>query len=87
MAGFEATIVSSDARVSGDHIVLQIEGMSCSSCSTAVEKALQAIHGVQAASVNLLAGKAEVDILISSHNASGHFPSVSLSAMRSLPTI
>ena len=61
MAGFEATIVSSDARVSGDQIVLQIEGMSCSSCSTAVEKALQAIHGVQSASVNLLAGKAEVD--------------------------
>ena len=40
--------------------LLRIEGMTCSACSSAVEAALRAVHGVQEANVNLLSGVAEV---------------------------
>lgn len=40
--------------------LLRIEGMTCSACSSAVEAALRALPGVQAASVNPLSGLAEV---------------------------
>lgn len=55
--GFEATVV----RPAESHKqLLQVEGMTCSSCSGAAEAALQAIPGVQAVTVNLLSGVAEV---------------------------
>ncbi len=40
--------------------LLRVGGMTCSSCSSAVETALRGVPGVQEASVNLLAGTAEV---------------------------
>ncbi|HEY0954613.1 MAG TPA: heavy metal translocating P-type ATPase [Roseateles sp.] len=42
---------------------LQVSGMSCASCVRRVEKALQAVPGVQAASVNLATEKASVQAL------------------------
>ena len=41
--------------------LLQVGGMTCGSCSSAVESALRAVPGVQAAAVNLLSGVAEVE--------------------------
>ena len=41
--------------------LLRVGGMTCGSCSAAVEAALRAVPGVQAAAVNLLSGVAEVD--------------------------
>lgn len=38
-----------------------IEGMSCSHCTTAVEKALRAVDGVLSATVDLVAKKAIVE--------------------------
>src|SRR5258708_7340421 len=42
---------------------LQIDGMSCASCASAVEKALAAAPGVQHASVNFLSRTATVSLL------------------------
>eukprot|EP00891_Asterochloris_glomerata_P002470 jgi/Astpho2/2470/e_gw1.00048.183.1_t len=56
-AGFEAEALK---EVQSDTATLQITGMTCASCSAAVEKALQAQSGVLGASVNVLAGRAEV---------------------------
>ncbi|HEY1132579.1 MAG TPA: heavy metal translocating P-type ATPase [Roseateles sp.] len=44
-------------------VTLQVSGMTCASCVRRVEKALQAIPGVQAASVNLATEKASVRAL------------------------
>ncbi len=44
-------------------VTLQVSGMSCASCVRRVEKALQAVPGVQAASVNLATEKATVQAL------------------------
>ncbi|MCX8667313.1 copper-translocating P-type ATPase [Acetobacteraceae bacterium B3987] len=41
-------------------IRLRIEGMSCASCSTRIEKTLQDVIGVREASVNLAAGTAQI---------------------------
>lgn len=41
-------------------MVLRIAGMTCGSCSAAVERALSTQPGVSSANVNLIAGKAEV---------------------------
>lgn len=41
-------------------IILKIEGMSCGHCKMSVEKALQAIHGVVSASVDLAKKEAQV---------------------------
>ena len=48
------------ARVT-DHHELDISGMSCASCVTHVEEALQAVDGVQRTSVDLGSGRATVD--------------------------
>ena len=58
-AGFEAEALK---EVQSDTATLQITGMTCASCSAAVEKALQAQSGVLGASVNVLAGRAEVGL-------------------------
>ena len=44
-------------------IQLQIEGMSCASCTGRLERALQALPGVVSAQVNLAAGTAQVEWL------------------------
>ena len=45
----------------GERMVdLEVKGMSCASCSSAVEGALLRVHGVEDAQVNLLAGAAHV---------------------------
>ncbi|KAK9916964.1 hypothetical protein WJX75_009286 [Coccomyxa subellipsoidea] len=59
-AGFEARVVGRGAVADSDSAILRVSGMTCSSCSSAVELALLNHEGVQRASVNLLAGKAEV---------------------------
>ena len=41
-------------------LTLQVEGMTCASCSGRVEKALRAVPGVQAVTVNLATGQAHV---------------------------
>ncbi len=41
--------------------ILEIEGMSCASCSAAVERALNKAEGVEEAQVNFATGKAYVD--------------------------
>lgn len=56
-AGFEAAVV---AKGESDVQLLQVEGMTCSSCSAAVEGALQRRPGVLSAAVNLITGVAEV---------------------------
>ncbi|EIE26688.1 heavy metal P-type ATPase [Coccomyxa subellipsoidea C-169] len=59
-AGFEARVVGRGAVPDSDSAILRVSGMTCSSCSSAVELALLNHQGVQRAAVNLLAGKAEV---------------------------
>ncbi|KAL4423767.1 hypothetical protein ABPG75_001068 [Micractinium tetrahymenae] len=55
--GFEASVIG---PAESCQQLLRVGGMTCSSCSSAVEAALRAVPGVQEASVNLLAGTAEV---------------------------
>ncbi|KAK9809274.1 hypothetical protein WJX73_000048 [Symbiochloris irregularis] len=59
-AGFAAKVISSSESTADQVVVLQITGMTCGSCSAAVENALRAEPGVTTCSVNLLANKAEV---------------------------
>jgi Cu+-exporting ATPase len=62
-AGFEAIIKSVDLqREDGvvHEIELEIQGMTCSACQGTVENILSSLHGVQSASVSLIAGKAKV---------------------------
>lgn len=40
---------------------LRVEGMSCGHCMSRVEKALQAVEGVESAEVNLGSGTATVE--------------------------
>ena len=56
-AGFEGEVVQ---EADSNTVTLQVEGMTCSSCSSAVENALNAQKGVVSAAVNLLAKRAEV---------------------------
>ncbi len=56
-AGFEGELMQ---EADSNCLTLQIEGMNCSSCSSAVESALCSQKGVVSAAVYLLAGRAEV---------------------------
>jgi len=56
-AGFEAQMVKD---TSSSKIVLAVEGMTCSSCSSAVENGLNELGGVVSARVNLMSHTAEV---------------------------
>ena len=56
-AGFEGKLLKGG---SASVVCLKIEGMTCSSCSSTVESALQRVPGVQSVSVNLLSGSAEI---------------------------
>jgi copper chaperone CopZ len=42
-------------------IMLDVQGMTCNHCQAKVAKALEQVNGVFAVSVDLAAGKAEVD--------------------------
>ena len=60
-AGFAGQVVSTaDVQQVDQQLLLHISGMTCSSCSTAVEKALQATPGVRSAAVSLVQSRAEV---------------------------
>ena len=63
-AGFEARVISSSAAAAAhaELLKLEVSGMHCSACSTAVEKALLAVPGVERASVSLALHQAEVVI-------------------------
>lgn len=56
-AGFDAS-VQSKSRVGT--VQMHVSGMTCASCSSSVERALNGVPGVVSAQVNLIAGKAEV---------------------------
>src|SRR5215207_4351175 len=58
-------------------IDLRIDGMSCASCVGRVEKAIRAVPGVKAATVNLATERARVDV----EPAVGALPSI-LEAVR-----
>jgi copper chaperone CopZ len=45
---------------SGRHLALEITGMTCASCVRRVERALEEVPGVAAATVNLAAASADV---------------------------
>lgn len=49
-----------DSMTAMDRVTMSIEGMTCSSCSTAVENALKKVPGVKKASVSLLRHSADV---------------------------
>ena len=60
-AGFQGLVVgSADLEQVDQQLLVRITGMTCSSCSTAVEKALQAVPGVRSAAVSLVQSRAEV---------------------------
>ena len=65
-AGFEGKLLQ---EADSNALTLQIEGMTCGSCSSAVESALRSQKGVVSAAVNLLAGRAEVTTLHGHNNA------------------
>lgn len=48
-------------EVSLEHVVLDIEGMHCAACSTALEKALSKKEGIDKADINLLMNAAYID--------------------------
>lgn len=60
---FCAVVEKAGFHVPQQHIQLQIEGMSCASCVTRVEKALKRVPGVVDAQVNLATEKADVTFL------------------------
>ncbi|XP_010255417.1 PREDICTED: probable copper-transporting ATPase HMA5 [Nelumbo nucifera] len=70
-AGFEAALIKDDVdNKSVQTCRFHIKGMTCTSCSRAVESALQGINGVQNAQVALATEEAEIryDSKIVSHN-------------------
>ncbi|KAK8936399.1 putative copper-transporting ATPase HMA5 [Platanthera zijinensis] len=60
-AGFEAVLIQEDSKeLSILTCRLHIKGMTCTSCSTTVESALQSVLGVQKAVVALATEEAEI---------------------------
>ncbi|XP_037493398.1 probable copper-transporting ATPase HMA5 [Jatropha curcas] len=60
-AGFEATLIQDESSDKSTQVCrIRINGMTCTSCSSTVEQALQAIHGVQKAQMALATEEAEV---------------------------
>jgi copper chaperone len=69
------------------NIQLNVTGMTCGHCKAAVENALRAVGGVSAVTVNLEAGKAEVqgegvnpDALVAAVVEEGYSASVTANA-------
>ncbi|MQL94330.1 hypothetical protein Taro_027001 [Colocasia esculenta] len=60
-AGFEAAVIEAESNKKTIQVCrMRIKGMTCASCSTTVESALQGVHGVQKALVALATEEAEV---------------------------
>ncbi|KAI7747777.1 hypothetical protein M8C21_006148, partial [Ambrosia artemisiifolia] len=69
--GFEATLITDETNEKSTQICrILIKGMTCTTCSSTVESALRAIHGVHRAQVALATEEAEVlyDPIIVSHS-------------------
>ncbi|KAH0974812.1 hypothetical protein GBA52_016711 [Prunus armeniaca] len=59
--GFQATLINDEGNERSTLVCrIRIKGMTCTSCSTTVESALQAVHGVQKAQVALATEEADV---------------------------
>ncbi|XP_040990210.1 probable copper-transporting ATPase HMA5 [Juglans microcarpa x Juglans regia] len=60
--GFQATLISNDKNIKRSTQVckIHVNGMTCTSCSSTIESALQAIPGVQKAQVALATEEAEI---------------------------
>lgn len=59
--GFKATLIQGETSERSSQVCrIRINGMTCTSCSSTVESALQAVHGVQKAQVALATEEAEV---------------------------
>lgn len=59
--GFQATLMPDEANEKSTQVCqIRINGMTCTSCSTTVESALQALQGVQKAQVALATEEAQV---------------------------
>lgn len=59
--GFEATLINDEFNEKSSQVCrIRIKGMTCTSCSSTVESALQALPGVQRAQVALATEEAEV---------------------------
>ncbi|KAL2348044.1 hypothetical protein Fmac_002044 [Flemingia macrophylla] len=70
-AGFEAKAIEEDSNnISAQICLIRIRGMTCTSCSSSIESALQSLHGVHKARVALATEEAEVhyDPNILTHN-------------------
>ncbi|KAJ0049581.1 hypothetical protein Pint_15186 [Pistacia integerrima] len=69
--GFEATLIQDETNEKATQVCrIRINGMTCTSCSSTIEQALQAIHGVLKAQVALATEEAEIhyDPKVVSHN-------------------
>ncbi|KAL5551664.1 hypothetical protein UlMin_001840 [Ulmus minor] len=69
--GFEATLIQDESNERSTQVCrIRINGMTCTTCSSTVESALQTVHGVQKAQVALATEEAEVqyDPKLVSHN-------------------
>lgn len=69
--GFQATLITEETNEKTSQVCrIRIKGMTCTSCSTTVESALQLIQGVQKAQVALATEEAEIqyDPQISTYN-------------------
>ncbi|KAJ0105450.1 hypothetical protein Patl1_17754 [Pistacia atlantica] len=69
--GFEATLIQDETSEKATQVCrIRINGMTCTSCSSTIEQALQAIHGVLKAQVALATEEAEIhyDPKVVSHN-------------------
>ncbi len=62
MDALKAAVTKAGYRVAEQSLQLQIDGMTCASCVSRVEKALKQVPGVLSASVNLATETAEVNV-------------------------
>jgi Cu+-exporting ATPase len=62
METLKAAVARAGYRVAEQSLQLRIEGMTCASCVSRVEKALRQVPGVLSASVNLATETAEVSV-------------------------
>jgi Cu+-exporting ATPase len=63
LSDIEKAVKDVGYRVLKDEITLSISGMTCASCVQKIEKALKEVEGVFDAKVNLMTGKATVEVL------------------------
>ncbi|XP_048319998.2 probable copper-transporting ATPase HMA5 [Ziziphus jujuba] len=60
-AGFQATLIKEESNAKSiQKCRIRIKGMTCTSCSSTVESALNALHGVQSSNVALATEEAQV---------------------------